>query len=222
MKATFRAVLAGLLLAVAAAPAAAQTETLKFTSGGPISWAGYKVGTYQAQVVSQPGSPTIDVFCVDYQHTVSVGQQWNVTYSNVMGDLSNTRAGVTYGETAARTMYQQAAYLTTFYATANSSQTGAINSAIWNIFYAGAPDKGGSGSSSSAYWLTQAANNYNTAGIDYSTYAVLTDVNFKKGGRQEFLTTVTATPEPSTYLMMATGLMGLAGFGYRRRRSQES
>lgn len=222
MKTAFRAVLAGLVLAAVASPAAAQTETIKLTSTGSKTWNGYYVGPYQAQVISQPGSPTIDIYCVDFQHTVSVGQQWDATYSNVMGDLSNTRAGLAYGETKARTMYQQAAYLTTFYATANSSQTGAINSAIWNIFYTGAPDKGGSGANSSSYWLTQAQNNYATAGIDYRTFAVVTDVKFELGGKQEFLTTVTATPEPSTYLMMASGLIGLAGLGYRRRRSEQS
>ncbi len=220
MKIAFRALLASLVLAAVASPAAAQTETIKFTSGGSTTWSGYNVGPYQAQVLSQPGSPTIDVFCVDYQHTVSVGQVWNATYSNVMGDLSNTRAGLAFGETAARSMYQQAAYLTTFYASASADQTKGINSAIWNIFYSGAPDK--TTGSTSAFWLGEASANYLTAGVDYRTFAVVTDVNFQQGGRQEFLTTVTATPEPSTYLMMASGLMGLAGFGYRRRRSQES
>ncbi len=223
MKIALRAVLASLVLAAVASPAAAQTEQIKFTSGGSTTWSGYSVGTYQAQVMSQPGSPTIDVYCVDYQHTVSVGQVWNATYSNVMGDLSNTRAGVQFGESTARTMYQQAAYLTTFYGSASTGETAAINSAIWNIFYTGAPDKvDGSGTSTSAYWLTQATSNYATSGLDYRTFAVITDVNFANGGAQELLTTVTATPEPSTYLMMASGLMGLAGFGYRRRRSQES
>lgn len=222
MKIAYRAVLAGLVLAVAASPVIAQTETIKFTSGGSTTWNGYNVGPYQAQVLSQPGSPTIDVYCVDFQHTVSAGQVWDATYSNVMGDLSNTRAGALYGTDDARIMYQQAAYLTTFYAGASTGETGAINSAIWNIFFAGAPDKGGSGVNSSSYWLGQASANYLTSGIDYSTFAVVTDVNFANGGRQEFLTRVTATPEPSTYLMMASGLMGLAGLGYRRRRSQES
>ena len=220
MKVVFRTLLAALVLAVAAVPAAAQTETLKFTNAGSTTWNGVYVGPYQAKVLSEPGQPTIDVFCVDYQHHVSMNQVWDATFSNVMGDLGNTRAGLTYGQAAAREMYQQAAFLTTMYAS-NPANTAAINSAIWNIFNSASPDKSGTGVTSSAYWATYAANNYATAGLDYHTFAVVTDVNFRQGGTQEFLTNVTATPEPSTYLLMASGLAGLAGVGYRRRRSRQ-
>ena len=119
----------------------------------------------------------------------------------------------------ARSMYQQAAFLTTLYAGASVEQTRGIQSAIWDIFYTGAPDHAQTG-----YWRTYAAANYLTADIDYRGFAVVTDVNFRSGGKQEFLTTVDVpptvniTPEPSTYLLMASGLLGLAGVAHRRRR----
>lgn len=224
MKTALRAAALTLVLAASSAPAIAQSSTLQFTNSGSVTWNGVYVGPYEGKVLSEPGQPTIDLFCVDYQHTIASNQIWNATFSNVMGDLSATRAGQLYGEAIARTMYQKAAFLTTMYASAPTSQYAAINSAIWNIFDSSSPDKSGSGMNSSSYWLTYAGDNYLTSGIDYSGFAVVTDVKVKggKGGVQEFLTTtVTATPEPSTYLLMASGLAGLAGLSHRRRRARQ-
>jgi hypothetical protein len=228
---TFRSLAAGVLsaaaLALVAVPASAQqVEQLKLTNGGGVTWdwpgsgAG-TVGPYQAQVMSVPGQPTIDVFCVDFQHTVSVGQTWNALYSNVMGDLSQTRAGVQFGEATARTMYQQAAFLTTRFAGASADEQRGIQSAIWNIFHGGAPDH-----AQASAWRTLAESDYLTAGLDYSTFAVLTDTRFTDSldptrGTQELLTGVppTVVPEPSTYLLMSTGLVAIAGIARRRRRT---
>jgi hypothetical protein len=224
-----RPFLAGLaFLAAAASPALAQQETLKFNNGGSVYWdypgsgAAY-VGPYSAKVLSEPGQPTIDVYCVDFEHSISNGHQWDALYSNVMGDLSQTRAGVEFGQATARTMYQQAAFLTTQY-DGNAERTRAIQAAIWDIFYTGAPNH-----ANMNYWRTFAQNNYLTAGIDYSTFAVLTDMKFVNTdnplkGTQEFLTSVpsTVTPEPGTYLLMATGLAGVAGIVRRRRKSIEA
>lgn len=102
------------------------------------------------------------------------------------------------------------------------ANTAAINSAIWNIFKDASPDKGGVGTASSSYWLTYEADDYSTSSLDHRTFAVVTDVDFRPGGTEEFLTTVTATPEPSAYFTMTSGLIGLDGLAYRRRRSSPS
>ena len=220
-----RALVAGLAVALLASPAAAQDpQQLQHTGTGSITWdwpgagAG-RVGPYQARILSEPGQPTIDVYCVDFQHTISSGQVWNATFSNVMGDLSNTRAGAVFGETTARTMYQQAAWLTTQY-DGSRERTIAIQSAIWNIFNGSSPDYG----YASGLWQWKASQYYASSGLDYSQFSVVTDVGFRNGGTQEFLTPytpLTVTPEPGTYLLMASGLAGLGIFARRRRRQSQ-
>ena len=207
-----RPLVAGLaLLAAAASPALAQID-VKLTGTGSVSHNGVRVGAYQARLGSDPTAPSVDIFCVDYAHTVSVGQTWSANMTNLMsGNLGNTRGG-----DAALAKYQQMAWLTTQFEGASATDTRAIHTAIWNIMTPGSPAM----FAGATNWLNQAAANYLTSGLDYSTFAVITDVNFRNGGRQEFLTRVptTVTPEPGTYLLMATGLVGVAGIVRRRRR----
>lgn len=227
-----RSALLTLAFAAVASPALAQQETLKFTNSGSVTWNGVYVGPYQAQVTSAPGQPTIDIFCVDYAHEVSNGQTWNATFSNVMGDLSDTRLGAVLPEAQARAMYQQAAWLTNLYQYADGQQTKVIQTAIWQIMtpsFAGSVTASIGGFSFTTENLVDIAQtNYDktlswgghTLDVDYSRYAVVTDVNFKAGGTQEFLTTFTPTPEPSTWLLMATGLASVGLFARRRKQQQ--
>lgn len=215
MKALLRPVVAGLvLLAAAASPALAQTQ-VTLTGTGSINHGGVRVGAYQARLGSDPTTPSVDVFCVDYAHTVSLGQTWTANMTNLMsGDLSATRGG-----DASLAKYQQMAWLTTKFDGASTADTRAIHTAIWNIMTPGTPAM----FAGATNWYNQAMSNYLTSGLDYSTFAVVTDVNFRNGGRQEFLTRVptTVTPEPGTYLLMASGLVGVAGIVRRRRRDQQ-
>lgn len=217
MKALLRPVVAGLvLLAAAASPALAQTQ-VTLTGTGSINHDNVRVGAYQARLGSDPTTESVDVFCVDYAHSVSLGQTWTANMTNLMsGDLSMTRGG-----NASLAQYQQMAYLTTKFQGASANDTRAIHTAIWNIMTPNTPAM----FASATTFYNDALANYATSGLDYSTFAIITDVNFQqRGSRQEFLTRVptTVTPEPGTYLLMATGLAGVAGIVRRRRKSIES
>lgn len=190
-------------LAAAAQPAAAQpTEQLKFTNPGTVTGFGYYVGPYQGIVQSQPGTPTIDLYCVDFLHRISKGQVWTAYFSVLSGSLAKTRGG-----DAAYDLYLRAAWLVSQYGVSSPTEWKNIQATIWNLFAPSAPDP------ATSQWKALADANYSSVNPNY--WYVVTDVNAQDpNSAQEFMTYV--TPEPSTYLLLATGLAFL-GFLYVRR-----
>ena len=206
-----RGLLAALALTAAALPVAGQTpQQLKFTSPGSVigSYSGYGsyyVGPYQATVLSQPGTPTLDIYCVDFLHSISLGYVWTAGFRSLAGDLTGTRGG-----NSAAVDYLKAAWLASQFAVSNPAEWKNIQATMWNLFAPTAPDPTAYGAHASNHWLQEATTNYQTVNPNY--WYVVTDV--ASPGTQEFLTYV--TPEPSTYLLLATGLFFL-GFMYLRR-----
>jgi hypothetical protein len=199
----------------AAANAQVSQETIKITSVGHTQYHGNYVGVYKAQVTSDPGHPTIDIYCVDFLHHAQLNTPYTMNVSFLGGDLSHTRLG-----NAGLAQYEQAGFLALqFGSPANSANWGDIHAAMWRIVTPNASTSLPSYmfTSNVDYWVTYAQTHYNTSGLDYSRFSVLTDINAygQRGGMQEMITT---TPEPKTFILFGTGLMTLGALSVGLKR----
>ena len=155
--------------------------------------------------------PQIPMLCDDFYHHSGVGDTWQANITNLAGgDLSNTRFGVLDN---ALHLYQEAGFLLLQINDSGQAEWGNINFAVWKIFNpevnAGDPPPGTKGA---AYWLNLAETT-DLSKIDFSGVNIVTPLDAHgQEGDQEFLY---LTPEPTTLMLIGTGLIGL--FSQRKR-----
>jgi hypothetical protein len=193
-----------LLLAASfiAAPLRAQTP-FTLVDGGSVSAFGYQVGPYNGIMGSGSSAQSLFLYCVDVAHTSVPGEVWTANLTDLgtgIGIGTNTRS-------ADLTLYRQAAWLTTQYAS-HPDATADIQATIWNLF------GGAAGvTPSSDYWFVQAVTNY--ASLDYSGFLVATDVNKDLAASAQEV--IVVTPEPASAALLATGLLLVLGAATRQR-----
>jgi hypothetical protein len=205
-----------LLLALAtfgtALPAAASPVHIKLTGVGGASQGGVYVAPYYLSI--NHGTP-VAVICDDFSHEVTIDETWYATI-HTFSNLSGTRFGA--GD---KQEYEEAAWLYTKFLS-DPSQAGNINFALWALFTPSAKTSGGY-TMGAKTWYNDAITWYKdgASGVDFADFKIITPTNlWGSNSPQEYLYycpgSSSPTPEPSSLLLLGTGLIGLGSFARKR------
>jgi hypothetical protein len=177
-----------------------------FTGVNGVADFGYYVGPYYGTINGDP----VTLYCVDFENEVYFGESWQANLTSLAGgDLSDTRYGGIVGPPDGQQLYEEAAWLTTQYAS-NPDDYGDIQTTIWQLFDPNAP------APSSGYWLQMAEKNY--TGLNLSDFDIVTNLApvHPTGQVQEYIIDPSPVPEPNSLVLLLTTLLALA-FVARKR-----
>lgn len=241
------AVFVAALFAPAVSPVSAQDEISRplgtmeqfsFTGGSGVTatWGGVQVGPYRGILESDPTNPQLTLYCIDFAHGISSSygtiDVWATGIGNPTGNLGYTRLGAYNDFASSLTRYRKAAFLSAQFSaydvpgvteTERRAAWSGLHAAIWYVM-----TPGFSLLAEASPFLDDLADAMSGVGGDtrwtdfnFDEWSVLTDknANGEYGGVQEYLVRTTVTPEPETYVLLLSGMLGV--FVVARRRLRE-
>lgn len=174
-----------------------------------------QIGPYDMSL--NPGGP-LSLFCLNELNHIQAGESWTVAVING-ADLSTN--ALTNGSTpidGSLLQFEEEAYIFSKYTGSNATE---VQNALWNIF-----DSAQTIDFTEQSWITAASTfAYTSTFLSNYTFYIYDDgtVNNRDGDSrpQNFigvtpLSSTAPTPEPSTLVMLGTGLTALAGAARRK------
>jgi hypothetical protein len=198
-----------------ATPAFADNITFIGATGPVVG--GVYVAPYQLQDSAILGGQTINVICDDYSDDVVPGETWNAQLETFSANGTPSSGALFASVPNSTTLYDDAVYLYSEFLNGSADGAG-VNFAIWGLFDPSVV--GGSAySSTDAAALLAGITPSDLSNFNYSSYDLITPTgNGSTGSRpQEYIyQDATSAPEPSSLLLLSSGLIGL---GFMKRKA---
>jgi hypothetical protein len=188
----------------------ADSMTLTLVSvGGQTSGTNPEVYVYPYNFSFNSSTELTPLMCISYENEIYMGENWQATLVPVTGSGNK--------------QYLEAAYIFSLAAApgATANTIAVAQWANWELFDKNDPNL--TANLPAGYqpqidiMLTEAATSATTYYPNIDIFIPLSDWPSGDGIPQTFIGDPAEAPEPSSYLLFGTGLLGLAVFGFRKR-----